>query len=597
MASQPPISNPHFYVGQRLTNFAGVDVLVEKVARGGFGQVAMGLNQITGRWYALKSLRPDLLTILGGAGNEAIQQARAAQLRAGFLREALTWLGQWPHPNLLTAQGLFEINSQLVLVLDYAEQGSLRDLFIRAQRQGSWLTPTTALLLAQQIAVGLVALHTPRPDLLRDDPIVHRDLKPENILINAHGYARITDFGLAKAVQEATASQATTTLHNSADPAIGETLLGPLTSIDPATMISAPVASAALATAALPDEPAAPTRGTATQAYRTQRGVALGTPAYMAPEQWLDASTADRPADAYAFGVLLVELFTSQHPLLPLTRPHALDDWRLAHLADAPRTLTELGFGDEWQSEAQQRGQPWTPAQAQTAAQATAALDRLCNELLAKTPANRPTLAEALARLQEIATTLGQSPYSSPEDAYPPTVEHQRIFWTGWADAYDQFGLREEALRRIERARAVAPDDPSVLSSQADILGGMGRVEESVALYRQALVHIPATDTQGINILLNNLASRLRVLGRYAEVEETRAEQLALDPDDAVGWFNRAINEREWAKAEVAAGRRVEARAHAERGVAYAERAVDLNPDNPRRHILVREMRALRDAL
>ncbi len=595
MQSHPTNPNSIFYVGQRLTNFATVDMQVERVARGGFGEVAMGPNQgNAGQWNALKALRPDLVASLSEASGGAVQQAqqyRAARLRAGFLREALTWCGLWPHPNLLTAQGVTEINGQLMLVLDYAEEGSLRDLFLRAQHQGGWLTPTYALLLAQQIAAGLVELHTPRPDLLRDDPIVHRDLKPENILLSL-GYTRITDFGLAKAVQEATASQATT-LHNPVDPTAGETLLDLLTSTDPAALTAVAVASNALATAAIPGEPVVAHRGTATQAYRTQQGVALGTPAYMAPEQWLDAASADRPADAYAFGVLLVELFTGQHPLLPLTRPHTLDEWRLAHLTGTPRTLTALGFGDAWQAATQTEGQPWTPTQAPASTQATAALDQLCAALLAKAPTARPTLTEALARLQAMATILGLPPYTPPEDAYSPTVEHQSIFWQSWADAYDLFGLQEEALRRIERARAIAPDDPRVMCSQADMLAGVGRREEAVTLYQQALDRTAATDIQGRSITLNQLAACLRALSRYAEAEDAYAEKLTLTANDAVGWYNRALNEREWAKAEIAAGRQGEARAHAVQGLAYAERALALNPENPRRQAMVQALRQM----
>ncbi len=592
-----------FHVGQRLTDFAGVDVLVERVARGGYGEVAMGPNQgDAGRWSALKVLRPDLAPSLNEASGSAAQQAqqdRVARLRAGFLREALTWRGLWPHPNLLPAQFVTEINGQLMLVLDYADEGSLRDLFLRAQRQGGWLTPTAALRLAQQIAAGLVALHTSRPDLLRDDPIVHRDLKPENILLSAYGFAMITDFGLAKVVQEATTAQPSVaplpthdTPSSVARPVAGATgvdSLATLLNVDHA--LSAPNALASADPTALPADPAqpappaAPTIGTATQAYRpayrTQQGVAMGTPAYMAPEQWLDAAAAERPADAYAFGVLLVELFTGQHPLLPLTRPHSLDDWRLAHLTSAPRTLTELGFGDEWQVEAQANGQPWTPAQAQAAAQATADLDRLCAALLAKKPTARPPLAEALTRLQAVAAALGDTPYTPPEDFYPPTVDHRRIFWKGWADAYDLFGLYKEALLRIERARAVAPDDPRVMCSQADILAHLGRREEAVTLYQQALARRAATDIQGRSINLNQLAACLRKLGRYAEAEDTYAEKLALTPDDAVGWFNRAINEWEWAAAEAKTERRTEARTHAERALACVERAHGLGLSNP----------------
>ncbi|HEY7974077.1 MAG TPA: hypothetical protein VID72_01935, partial [Ktedonobacterales bacterium] len=111
-----------FHVGQRLTDYSGTDITVEREACGGFGAVAMGPRRDNGdRWLAIKVLRPDLL-----ASQNATTQAR---LRSLFLREALTWRGLWPHPNLLVAQWVTEINGQPTLVLDYAERGSLRDLF------------------------------------------------------------------------------------------------------------------------------------------------------------------------------------------------------------------------------------------------------------------------------------------------------------------------------------------------------------------------------------------------------------------------------------------------------------------------------------
>ncbi|HEY7850855.1 MAG TPA: protein kinase, partial [Ktedonobacterales bacterium] len=254
-----------FHVGQRLTDYARTDVIVEREDCGGFGAVAMGPNQGNGgAWSALKTLRPDLL-----AGQE---RATRARLQSLFLRESLTWIGLWPHPNLLTAQFVTEINGQPMLVLDYAERGSLQDLFDAMRQQGNWFTVATGIHIAEHIAAGLVALHTPAPDLMRNEPIVHRDLKPGNILLDQYGYAMITDFGMAKAVAEA---------------------------LDPAEGADFSVEGLA------GDTTAGPVASGRTQVYRTQRGQALGTPVYMAPEQWEDASLAERPADAYAFGLIL----------------------------------------------------------------------------------------------------------------------------------------------------------------------------------------------------------------------------------------------------------------------------------------------------
>jgi hypothetical protein len=101
---------------QRLTDFTFVDMTVKRMGAGGFGLVYMGPDRINNdEWKALKTLRPELLAL-------------RPDLRDLFLTECLTWVGLWPHPNLLTAQMATEIDGRLFLILDYAEHGSLRNL-------------------------------------------------------------------------------------------------------------------------------------------------------------------------------------------------------------------------------------------------------------------------------------------------------------------------------------------------------------------------------------------------------------------------------------------------------------------------------------
>src|SRR5580698_9554023 len=104
-----------------------------------------------------------------------------------------------------------------------------------------------ALRIAGQIAVALEAAH--------ERGIIHRDLKPANVKITPRGLVKVLDFGLAKIVREAS-----------------------------------------------------PDGSTATTGL-TEAGAALGTPAYMAPEQ-AQGNEVDKRADVWAFGVLLYELLT-----------------------------------------------------------------------------------------------------------------------------------------------------------------------------------------------------------------------------------------------------------------------------------------------
>ena len=149
------------------------------------------------------------------------------------------------------------------------------------------------IAIARQIAGGLEAAH--------EQGIVHRDLKPANIKLRPDGTVKLLDFGLAKVVQPATA----------------------LTS---GTATSSP---------------------TVTSRSMMQRGVLLGTAAYMSPEQ-AKGREADRRSDLWAFGAVIFEMLTGERAFkgndIPETLAavlHVSVDWaRLP--ADLPKPLGRL---------------------------------------------------------------------------------------------------------------------------------------------------------------------------------------------------------------------------------------------------------------
>ncbi len=183
-----------------------------------------------------------------------------------------------------------------------------------------------ALNILRDVARALAFAH--------GEGVVHRDIKPENILLSG-GAAVVTDFGIAKAV---TASR---TEDGSGVSAI------------------------------------------------TQTGVAIGTPAYMPPEQIAGDPSTDQRADVYAWGVVAWEMMAGKHPFASRTSSGAM---LAAHVAERPAALTTVR------------------------ADVAPALAELIARCLEKDPAHRPqSAAELLTTLDQIGTaTAPQSSTRAP---------------------------------------------------------------------------------------------------------------------------------------------------------------------------------------
>ncbi|KAL5480351.1 hypothetical protein ACEPAI_1621 [Sanghuangporus weigelae] len=141
---------------------------------GGFADVWKG--EYEGRTVALKILRIYLFP-----DKEKVQREIG--------REALVWR-RLNHPNVLPFIGIFRDESeppQLALVSDWMEKGSL-DGYLSEN------TSAECSVLALEIARGLGYLHSLAPQ------VIHGDLRAANILVDSNGQPRITDFGLARAV-------------------------------------------------------------------------------------------------------------------------------------------------------------------------------------------------------------------------------------------------------------------------------------------------------------------------------------------------------------------------------------------------------------
>jgi serine/threonine-protein kinase len=275
---------------ERLTAALADRYRIEReLGAGGMATVYLAEDLKHHRKVAVKVLRPDLAATLGSER---------------FLRE-IEVAARLQHPHILALHDSGEADGFLYYVMPFIEGVSLRE---RLAEQGE-LPVSDALRILTELVEALAYAH--------GQGVVHRDLKPDNIMLSGR-HPLVMDFGIAKAVSEATGRQTLTTA-----------------------------------------------------------GVALGTPAYMAPEQATADPHVDHRADLYAIGVIGYELLTGQPPFTGMSAQQIL----AAQVTESPAPIST-------------RRPTVAPV-----------LDALLMRCLQKRPADRPQRAEEILQVLETLAT------------------------------------------------------------------------------------------------------------------------------------------------------------------------------------------------
>lgn len=156
--------------------------IVRKIAQGGMATVYQAQDERLDRPVAIKIMHTQLA-----------QGVHRQQFIARFRREA-TSAAAIANPHIVQVYDTGEYEGLDYLVMEYVHGVNLR---YEMNTQGTFSVRDTLRLLAETLD-GLASAH--------QAGVVHRDIKPENILINDRGHVQITDFGLARAISQATLS-------------------------------------------------------------------------------------------------------------------------------------------------------------------------------------------------------------------------------------------------------------------------------------------------------------------------------------------------------------------------------------------------------
>jgi serine/threonine-protein kinase len=156
-------------------------------SRGGMGRVELAL--LAGprfrRLYAIKRLHP--------------HHAEDPAVREMFLEEGRL-AGLVRHPNVVSVLDVGEDREGPFLVMDYVDGVSAADLLAQARRSGEAVPIAVCVRIALDAARGLHAAHELRDPSGKALALVHRDVSPQNVLVGFDGLARVSDFGVAKAL-------------------------------------------------------------------------------------------------------------------------------------------------------------------------------------------------------------------------------------------------------------------------------------------------------------------------------------------------------------------------------------------------------------
>jgi eukaryotic-like serine/threonine-protein kinase len=377
-------------IGQTISHYR----ILEKIGRGGMGEVYKAEDLVLGRVLALKFLADD-----SASNAESIER---------FRREARA-ISAINHPNICTIFEIGEADGQFFIAMEYLPGQTLR-----AYANARPLAINDLLDIGCQIADALDTAH--------NQGVIHRDIKPENILLTTRHQIKILDFGLAKLTN--------TQLRLSQRVGIG-------------------------------GEP------TADFGNLTYGGQALGTIAYMSPEQ-MRGEEIDRRTDLFSFSTVLYELASGRLPSQGETMAAVTDS--ILHAKPAPLSSLNAQIPPALERIVAKNLEKDRTRRCATAAEFKTELDKLRRDHVGQPRSTKKLLSRPAVLLYSVilmAVILAAAGAIYRHYSRLRWV-HERALPEVQQLVFERKGMQAWAL--LKRAEAYAPGDPAVAKLKAATL-------------------------------------------------------------------------------------------------------------------------------
>jgi serine/threonine protein kinase len=443
---------------------------IHDIKMGGMGVVYFAYDHQWQQPFAIKTFRNDVFTYNPGTAQR-------------FTQEALSWIKLDSHPNVARAHMVDTVEGQPLLFLELVSGGDL----------GEWVgMPKLTQDLPQVLRFGIQfcdgMMHAQSRGIA-----VHRDIKPKNCLVTSDRTLKVSDFGLAKVLDD--------------------------------------------------EGTALRYQGPSAQRWLnggTQTGRGAGTAAYMAPEQFESAKHVDVRADVYSFGIMLFEMITGRLPFV--------GNWQeLKHLhqQSAPQSLAR---SDNKATQFQQLNQLVLTCLDKDPIRRLSNFEEVRKALVhiyeswTGKPAPNPVVGEELksADLSNKGVALSVlGRHKEALDVLNQAIElksHDGHLWLNKGVVLRLLRRHAEAIESYDRALQLTPADAEIWYNKGNLLfEDLRRFKEALSCYESALDlnpdHVDALYSKG---------ACLGALGRPEEVLPCCDRALSLNPRSAPAWVNKA---------------------------------------------------------